>query len=144
MALREKMGLTFGKKLGLGSKIGLGLVAAHGFVQGMGSQGLTDDFYNLASGSPNIDKEVLGTDLSVFDMMGVIPGPSRVDMALGRVPGFRSGLPQLVASFQSGMLNGKTFSDARAKNNTSFNTYKNTLPTVDGSIVFGAYNSRFG
>lgn len=131
---------------------GLAAAAAmHGFGKGLSQSGAGDAFYEMTTGNPNIDEEVLGTNLNPASALLQLPG-GRVDRALNGVPGMRSGVPRLLATLPTGFVNTKTVGYALSSANKPFsqmpgssNPYMaNTMPSADGSLVFGLNNARHG
>lgn len=134
------------KKIGLGAAITAG--AGMGFAKGFKSSGANQAFYEMTTGNPNIDQDVLGTSLS--PRAALLPMPfGTVDTALHGAPLARSGTPRLMATLRTGFVNSKTLGYAFSGASKPFvepgNSYSpNAFPSVDGSIVFGMNNARFG
>ncbi len=127
--------------------------AAVGFTSGISSSEYTDQFYELATGNPNIDNEVFGSNLGLTQLFIPLPGPSDLKTFMHGAPGAGAfgGVPRLFAGVRAGVVNTTTVSDYfRGSGPLTSNTrspmdeFRNTPPRVDGSIVFGQYNSRFG
>ena len=112
--------------------------AVTGISRGIRSQhtDLSSAVYELATGNPDIDKAVFGTDVSLGAVLAPIPTP--IKMAVGN----GSKMMRLAAAWDAGLINrtmvGDAYSGARSGLRSS------SAPRVDGSIVFGQYNSRFG
>lgn len=173
------------KKIGLGT--GIAISAGMGFAKGFNSSGVNEAFYEMTTGNPNIDKDVLGTKLSPMEAMLPVPGIGRVARAtmkpspvigavgggtlggalggaVGKVAGhgivgaaIGAGLGAVVggaavplapaagAGFVNSKMLGYHFGGARKPFVESGNSYSpNAFPAVDGSIVFGMNNARFG
>jgi len=123
--------------------IGLGAVV-HGFNKGFGQSGVKSSFYEFISGVPDLDQQVLGASVNPLDL--VIP-ISPFNIARGEVPGFRSGLPRLLATLPTGLVNRKNIGAAFANADKQFaqQAYTNNQPPqADGSLIFGMYNARNG
>jgi hypothetical protein len=58
--------------------------------------------------------------------------------------GVRNGLVNSAVAGDYFKNNQAGFLDMNNENNAGINAYRNTPPQVDGSIVFGAYNARYG
>lgn len=125
------------------SKMGLAAVGAYGFSKGVTKSGAGDSFYELTTGNPNIDEDVLGTNVGPMNLLLNLPG-SKTSMMMNGAPGARSGLPRLIASMPTGIVNKKTIAGAFSRSSEPFSTTPNTIPRPDGSIVFGMNNARFG
>lgn len=134
------------KKAGIGAA--LTVSAGVGFAKGFKSSGANEAFYEMTTGNPTIDQDVLGTSLT--PMQALMPMPfGKVDRALYGMPFARSGTPRLMAALSTGLVNSKTAGAAFTGANHPFveprNSYSpNAFPSVDGSIVFGMNNARFG
>lgn len=122
---------------------GLGLAGVLGFNKGLRSSKAEDAFYELATGNPNIDEEILGTNINPANLLLSLPG-SRTDIAMHGIPVFRSGIPRLLATTRTGFVNKKTVGAAFSRADTPFATTHNFAPMADGSIVFGLNNARHG
>lgn len=138
MSILDKIG-----KRPVAMGLGLALVAGHGLLKGFNSSGANQSFYELATGNPNIDKDILGTSINPANLMLNLPF-SRTNVALHGLPGFRSGLPKLMAATRTGFVNKKTTSAAFSRAGEPFSTTPNTFPSADGSLVFGLNNARHG
>jgi len=133
-------------------KLGLAAVAAYGFSKGLDESGAVDSLFDLTTGNPNIDEDVLGTNLTARDMfLPSIPGiPSRLNRMQYGTPGMRSGLPGVMSRMSTGIVNSKTLSAGYTQANEPFDeredntSFSNRMPQADGSLVFGMYNSRHG
>ncbi len=136
----ERFGSTAGKAA---STAGLAAVGMYGFSKGLKSSGAGDAFYDMTTGNPNIDEDVLGTNISPMSLLLSLPG-SRADVMANGRPFARSGLPRLMATIPTGMVNNKMISGAYSKTNQPFVTTPNSMPRPDGSLVFGMNNSRHG
>jgi hypothetical protein len=138
--------------------LGLALVAGHGLLKGFNSSGANQSFYELATGNPNIDKDILGTSINPANLMLNLPF-SRTNVALHGLPGLNIGLrfmsplgsmalpngtARLIAATRTGFVNKKTTSAAFSRAGEPFSTTPNTFPSADGSLVFGLNNARHG
>ena len=123
-------------------------MAAHGVSRGMSSQNFNDTFYETFTGSPDIDEEIFGTELGVRELMMPlkVPFPGTRGFDVSRIGQMRQGgILGLTSAVSSGFVNSTSLGDHFKNSNDPYiKRYNNRAPRVDGSIVFGQYNSRFG
>lgn len=110
---------------------------ATGLTRGItGGRDISSSVYELATGNPNIDQDVFGTKVGLGSIMSPIPTPIQVATGGGNK------YLRLAAAWQSGMINKTTVGDHLSNARTGLGSA--SAPRVDGSLVFGQYNSRFG
>ena len=141
MALATTIGKSINSVLSTRGVVG-GLVTASavvGLAQGLGSQNISDAAYELTTGNPNIDQEVFGRDVSIRSLFAPMPGGT---MNTIRGGGTRGMITAAVNGYSA-----KAFTDMNKNANQPMISnlrYANRPPEVNGSLVFGQYNSRYG
>ncbi len=147
MAIREKVaaqalnirkGAVSNAAFKYGTPALIGASAMHGVIKGLGETDVSSGVYELATGNPNIDEEVFGTNVGVKNLFMPLPrifDPYRIqDISRGGYTGFMS-------AWDAGLLNGKMMTDVNKHNSRPLSTQSSGAPRVDGSLVFGLKNS---
>lgn len=116
--------------------------AVAGLSKGLQSQDLSRASYDMITGNPDIDQAVFGTKIGLRELLAPIPLPSTRINAMKR-----GGFTGLTAGVSSGLINGTSVSDMNRDSNQPMVgglRYANRPPQVNGSLVFGQYNARYG
>ncbi len=106
--------------------------AMSGFSSGVSQSGgdLSGGIYELATGDPNIDQYVFGTDVGLRELMLPITGPNLMGNQVDELWNKKRFInPTMIGRMGSAERSGY---------------YENKMPAVNGSLVFGQYNSRGG
>lgn len=119
--------------------------AALGLTKGIGSSDISSPLYELATGNPNIDEEVFGTNVSARELLlpfPKIPFPGTRGFDLTRMGQMRQGgFMGLTAAWDAGLVNGTMITDMNKGNYKPMSPQSSGAPRVDGSLVFGLKNS---
>ncbi len=136
MSLLSRIGRSVAGKSGrtLKRTAFVGGVGGYGLASGIGNSDISSGVYEFATGDPNIDNYIFGTDVGIRELMMPLPGGTMNTIKGG---GFRGGTTALTR----GMFNSSTIGRNTSARNASRDP---RMPFVDGNVVFGAYNSRSG
>ncbi len=123
---------------------GLAALGGAAFAKGVGSADLSSAMYEFASGDPDIDKYVFGTDIGIRGLMAPLPW----ETATRDLRGFnRTMLQRHMGARRSGYYDERNQNTMSTYNrttgrNTGAGVWNNTMPQVQGDMVFGQYNMR--
>lgn len=119
--------------------------AAHGISKGIGEADISGSVYELATGNPNIDEEIFGTNVGMRELLlpfPRIPVPGTRGIDLTRMGQMRQGgFLGLSSAWSAGLINGTMITDMNRNNQKPFSPQSSGAPRVDGSLVFGLKNS---
>lgn len=146
MALRSNLLSRAGRAVTPVSSAALGgavaTSAAVGFARGVTSQDISGGIYEMATGDPEIDQYVFGTDMGITGLMA--PGLSGVPLVGGASARGARTRQKLKTATNSRLY--QRYGAANKPSSGYFNQRfgNSAMPQVDGSVVFGAYHSRMG